>query len=250
MSVSISTSSAPASPADAEGRLLKAGGLVSFSATDFPGKLAAVVFVQGCPWRCGYCHNPHLQPRAPQEALHWPRILTMLGRRIGLIDAVVFSGGEPTLDPALPQAIADARALGFEIGLHSAGIYPERLYKTLPMLDWIGLDVKAPFDHRYDRVTGVPGSWQAARASVKAVLASGIAHEFRTTVHPALLAEGDVLELARTLSELGVRNYALQVFRTQGCDDKELMDAPAWQPSAALLNELHALFPRFTLRQA
>ena len=77
------------------------GGFVSFTATDYPGKLAAVVFCQGCPWRCGYCHNPHLQERTRDSPLSWSALLTGLERRVGLLDAVVFCGGEATMDPAL-----------------------------------------------------------------------------------------------------------------------------------------------------
>src|SRR2546425_1022480 len=79
----------------------KVGGVTPFSATDYPGKLAAVIFIQGCPWRCGYCHNPHLQLRTGASLLRWPQVIDLLQRRVGLIDAVVFSGGEPTTDPAL-----------------------------------------------------------------------------------------------------------------------------------------------------
>ena len=78
--------------------MLKVGGYVPFSSTDYPGKLAAVVFVQGCPWRCTYCHNPHLQPRQqPPGSPSWEQIRKRLQGRQGLLDAVVFSGGEATL---------------------------------------------------------------------------------------------------------------------------------------------------------
>src|SRR5690606_12286562 len=100
-------------------RRLKVGGLTPFTATDYPGHLSAVVFVQGCPWRCGYCHNPHLQERTPHSPIPWNDVLTLLDRRRGLIYAVVFSGGEPTMDPCLADALRETRALGFKIGLHS-----------------------------------------------------------------------------------------------------------------------------------
>jgi pyruvate formate lyase activating enzyme len=234
-----------ASPA----RHFQVGGVAKFSATDYPGKLAAVLFVQGCPWRCGYCHNPHLQPRPSQSPLAWPQVLDFLKRRRGLLDAVVFSGGEPTIDPALAEAIAAVRELGFAIGLHSAGIYPRRLAEILPLLDWIGLDIKAPFDH-YEKITGAPDSGRQALLCAEAVLASGVAHEFRTTVHASLLSERDILDLARTLAQMGVRNYALQVFRKQGCASDELHAAihPGY-PSAPLVSQVAALFPAFTLRR-
>lgn len=240
----------PISINQAAGRRPKVGGITPFSATDYPGKLAAVVFIQGCPWRCGYCHNPHLQVRTGASPLAWPQVIDLLRRRVGLIDAVVFSGGEPTTDPALADAILAVKELGFEIGLHTAGAYPQRLAAILPLLDWVGIDVKAPFEH-YERITGVAGSGAQARACVEAVIASGVRHECRTTIHPALLAEGEILALARTLAGSGVQDYALQVFRATGCNDADLhASAVAAYPGAQLQSQVAALFPRFTMRRA
>ena len=228
---------------------LKVGGVTAFSATDYPGKLSAVVFVQGCPWRCSYCHNPHLQTRKHTSPVAWTDVIALLQRRIGLIDAVVFSGGEPTLDPALADAMHEARALGLGIGLHSAGMYPRRLAEVLPLVDWVGLDVKAGWQG-YDAVTGVNDSARHARASAQAVLASSAAHEFRTTVHPGLHTEADILALAQSLSALGVQHYALQVARATGCADEQLnATATAGYPGAELLAQVSTLFETFTLRQ-
>lgn len=229
---------------------LKVGGITPFSASDYPGKLAAVIFVQGCPWRCGYCHNPHLQPRTQHSPLPWQQVLDLLKRRQGLIDAVVFSGGEPTMDPALPEAIAEARALGYQIGLHSGGGYPQRLAGLLPELDWVALDIKAPFD-QYDKITGIANSGRQALACAEAILASDTAYEFRTTVHPDLHSMDDVLALASTLAGMGVKNYALQAFRSTGCDNDELNAAAmAGFPDKAVVQQVAALFPVFSFRPA
>jgi len=231
-------------------RTLKVGGITPFTAADYPGKLAAVLFVQGCPWQCGYCHNPHLQLRVQKSPLQWSRILGVLQKRVGLIDAVVFSGGEPTLDPALGSAIRDVRKLGFEIGLHSGGSYPQRLAELLPEIDWVALDIKAPFAH-YERITGASDSGLQALACAKAVLASGIDYEFRTTVHPSLLSEDDILDIARTLAAMGVNNYALQTFRAQGCRTRELKTtAVAGYPSEDVVRQVSAMFDRFSYRPA
>ena len=224
------------------------GGITPFSATDYPGKLAAVVFVQGCPWRCGYCHNPHLQTRTDDSPLPWVQVLALLKRRVGLIDAVVFSGGEPTIDPALENAMREVRALGFGVGLHTAGVYPRRLAEVLPLVDWVGLDVKASLQG-YDAITGVTDSARHALASAETVLASGVAHEFRTTVHPALHSEHDILALAASLSAMGVRHYALQVFRSTGCADASLqLGSTAGFPGADCIAQVSALFETFTFR--
>jgi pyruvate formate lyase activating enzyme len=231
-------------------RQLKVGGVAPFTATDYPGRLAAVVFVQGCPWRCGYCHNPHLQPRSPTGAIAWADVMRFLERRVGLIDAVVFSGGEPTSDPALSRAIGDARMMGFKIGLHSAGMHLRRFERVLPQLDWVGFDVKAPFA-AYEPITRVRGSAEPVRRSLDALLASGVDYECRTTAHPSLLSEAALLQLASALAGMGVQRYALQVFRRQGSGDAALNAvATDGYPSARCIDEISALFPRFTVRRA
>ena len=231
-------------------RTLKAGGLVPFTATDFPGLLAAVVFVQGCPWRCGYCHNPHLQPRTADSPIDWADILAFLKRRVGLIDGVVFSGGEPTMDPGLGAAIRQARELGYKIGLHTGGTHPRRLAQVLPLVDWVGLDIKAGFEH-YDRITQVAGSGAPARASLRAVLDSGVDFECRTTAHPDLIGADELLDLGRMLADLGVRHYAVQIFRPQGCADADLnargQSLRDW-PGKDVRSALAAMFPAFQIR--
>lgn len=239
-------------------RSLRVGGLQPFTSIDYPGALAAVVFVQGCPWRCLYCHNPQLQSRRPLPtgtAPSWPDLLHWLGSRRGLLDAVVFSGGEPTADAALPQAIDQVRALGFRVGLHTAGMLPRRLRALLPRLDWVGLDIKAPLTdgalHAHISGTrgGAKGGAAAVRESLAALCASGIAFECRTTAHPALL-DGPALEaIARELVAFGVTRYAVQVSRPAGA----LADAAvpgADYPPASTLHRLRASLPQFQLRRA
>ncbi|QGZ38001.1 anaerobic ribonucleoside-triphosphate reductase activating protein [Pseudoduganella flava] len=232
------------------GRLLNVGGFTPFTATDYPGQLSAVVFVQGCAWRCGYCHNPHLQPRPADSALDWRALLALLERRKGLLDAVVFSGGEPTTDAALPDAMLQVRELGFKVGLHTACIYPDRLQAALPYADWVGFDVKAPFAD-YEAVTGVPGSGTPARACVAAILASGVDYECRTTVHPALLSPAALLTMADELSALGVRRWVVQQFRPQGCGDGKLRLATGTPyPTDELLAEIRTRFDDVLVRRA
>jgi pyruvate formate lyase activating enzyme len=196
-------------------RDIAVGGFTPLTTVDFPEHLAAVVFCQGCPWRCGYCHNPLLLSRRRKPAYHWSSVLAFLQRRKGLLDGVVFSGGEPTLQTGLLEAIRAVKALGFRVALHTAGPYPERLTKVLPWLDWVGLDIKAPFDH-YDALTGVAGSGLRAFQSAKRVLASGVPHEFRTTVDDSCLHGEALRSLAYTLANLGVRHYVWQACRPPG----------------------------------
>ncbi len=229
------------------GRGVPLGGMVAFSTVDFPGRLAAVLFTQGCPLRCRYCHNPHLRRRTAAPARDWAATIAWLGRRAGLLDAVVFSGGEPTIQPGLADALDEVRALGFATGLHSAGTHPQRLAEVLPRLDWVGLDVKAPFD-QYAAITGSAGSGKRARRALEEVLASGISYELRTTVHGALLGAAELIAIATDLRAHGVRRWVLQVFRPAGCRDAALSAQTAPPALGAVWPALERLVPEITLR--
>ena len=211
------------------------GGLTPFTTIDFPGKLAAVLFCQGCPWRCTYCHNPDLIPFAG-AALAWDEVLDFLRNRRDLLEAVVFSGGEPLAQRALPHAIDTVRALGYAVGLHTAGPSRHRLHAVLGRVDWVGFDVKAPFA-RYGEVTIVPGE-RAARMSLIELIDSGVPYEVRTTVGAALDADA-LLTMAGELAALGVRRWTLQ--RCSGGRGDALADA-------ALLARLAQNFEALELR--
>ena len=217
------------------------GGLMPLTTIDFPGRLAAVVFCRGCPWRCGYCHNPELQRRSRETGKRWTDLVDLLSRRRGLLDGVVFSGGEPTLQPSLVEAVHAIKAMGYQVGLHTAGPYPDRLSRLLPSLDWVGMDIKAPIE-RYEAVTGVPGSGARALASAKRILDSGIPHEFRTTVDFSLLKADELFSLARSLAALGVRNYVLQECRINAGD------VPRQRLPAHLRAKVSSLFEHFSMR--
>ena len=227
--------------------LLEVGGLTTLSTSDYPGMLAAVVFCQGCPWRCGYCQNPHLLTRHSAHPLLWREVRDFLRRRRGLLDAVVFSGGEPTLQKGLLAAVKEVKEMGFKVGLHTGGAYPDRLAKLLPYLDWVGMDIKTRFAE-YDRVTLAPGSGVQAKKSVQLLLESGVDHEFRTTIHPLLISRQQLNLLAKELAQLGVEHYVLQKFRRKGCANPDLVNAPEQNLSADLCASVGVQFNHFTMR--
>ena len=187
------------------------GGLVPFSTVDYPDHLAAVVFCQGCPWRCSYCHNRHLQAATVPGSLAWNEVREWLETRSGLLDAVVFSGGEPLLQSGLAEAMRQVREMGFIIALHTSGAYPQRLSAVLPLIDWIGFDVKAPFDD-YARITGSRGGPAAQRALIR-MLAAGTPHEIRCTMDGAQWSEATAARMAAQLNALGVEHLVVQACR-------------------------------------
>lgn len=200
-------------PASADA--LQIAGLSPLSTCDWPDQLVATLFLQGCPWECTYCHNPGLiDPRTPGE-IPWSRVRGLLRRRHGLLDGVVLSGGEPTRQRGLPAAAREIREAGYGVGLHTSGAYPRRLEEMLPLVDWIGFDVKAPAA-LYRAITGVGAAADAAFTSLRMVLDSGVDVQVRTTVDPTVLSPSDVEELRVTLRRLGVRNHVLQQVRPDG----------------------------------
>lgn len=206
-------------------RPLVLGGMTPFSTVDFPGCMAAVLFCQGCPWRCSYCHNPHLQV-ASKAGPTWAESLAWMETRRGLLEAVVISGGEPLLQPGLLEALRVLRGMGFRTGLHTGGCDPERLRVCLPWLDWVGLDIKAP-RRRYDQITGVAASADGPWRSLRHLKERGGSFEIRTTVHSEILSGEDLDLLGSELMEGGIAHWVIQPFRPQGCADKRLLATPS-----------------------
>lgn len=188
---------------------LSIAGLVPFSTVDWPGQLVASVFAQGCPFRCPYCHNHEiLNPRSPGQ-VEWEEVTDLLKRRQGLLDGLVFSGGEammqaapprrfqgpsrPTaVDSPLGRAMAEVKELGFKTGLHAAGSYPKWLDQLLDagLVDWVGLDVKA-MPGQYEYVTGSPVADEKVEQSLAALVQhaneGNVDYEVRLTLWPGLL---------------------------------------------------------------
>lgn len=212
---------------------LTIAGLARLSVCDWPGQLVATVFLQGCPWRCRYCHNPALMAFGAAGVVQWHEVWAHLLSRRGLLDAVVFSGGEPTAQDGLAAAADRVRELGYQVGLHTGGAYPKRLASLLPRLDWVGLDIKG-LPAEYPAITGVVTAGDWAWASLRSVLAAGVACEVRTTVDPRFHTAAGLAGLIDILQAEGVSQLVLQEVR--------LPSGTSAGPSAAqLLDELGTL---------
>lgn len=226
---------------------LRVGGFVPLTTLDYPDHLSCVVFCQGCAWRCRYCHNPDLIPARAEQTQSWESILKFLQRRQGLLEAVVFSGGEATLQHPLKSAMQDVKDLGFKVGLHTAGINAKALARVLPYCDWVGFDVKALVKDT-ELITGVSGSGQANWQCLELLLASGVDYECRTTVHWDLIDPQRLLELAQRLSTAGVASFVVQHVRTQSMLDGQLAARSANLGTEALWREVACLFTNFVRR--
>ena len=192
---------------------LRIAGLLRSGMLDWPGRLAATVFLGGCNLRCPYCHNPELVGGA-RRAIGIDEVLAHVREKQGWLDGVVVTGGEPTASPGLRdllRALKDERA---PVKLDTNGTNPEVLEGLLAdgLVDFVALDVKAVPD-RYDAVTRMPGVWPLVQRSIRCVIENGVDHEFRTTCYPSAVATADLPRIAAILA--GGRRYALQQFRPQ-----------------------------------
>ena len=190
---------------------LQIGGLVSFTTIDFPGKLAAVLFLKGCPLNCAYCSNSHLI--AVEEGEYDPnKVFDWLKSRIGKLEGVVFSGGEALMQADTTiEYMKRVKDLGFAIGLHTNGFYPDLLKKVCDIVDWVGLDFKATKEH-YKDLTGLDVAYNRMMESLKYWITTGHGLEVRTTCDPRFISKQDLLEIAKISSDLGVKNFAVQKY--------------------------------------
>ena len=231
---------------------LQIAGLTPMSSVDWPGKFVATVFAQGCPWACPYCHNQAIiDPKIP-GVVSWERVEELLGRRRGLLDGVVFSGGEATRQLAVLPAMSRVRELGFEVGLHTAGPYPARLHEILRtgLVDWVGIDIKAMPGPHYEAVAGRPNAGPKAWESLGEVLDSGGSYEVRLTVYPDGPRDG--YEVASCVKDLGATHFALQQARALGTAQGFNAGDAAWDLEVqSLADDIEKLgFESFQFRPA
>lgn len=192
-------------------------GLVPFTTIDFPEHLACVVFFQGCPLRCPFCHNPNLQELHNHTALSWTDVTDFLSTRKKRLDGVVLSGGEPLMQKDIHLKAKEIKKMGFKVALHTSGVFPERLKETLPYLDWVGLDIKAPKE-KYHILTGRENISEKVYESLDLLINANVKFEIRTTTDPRFLNIEDIFNIAKHLKEKNIKTYALQKYRTFDTD--------------------------------
>jgi len=206
------------------------GGLQKFSLLDYPGCVSAIIFTQGCNFRCRFCYNPMLvwpqrvskskyaQGESPERQKAHPEItaddlFAFLKNRAGKLDAAVITGGEPCLQKDLAEFIRQIKSLGYLVKLDTNGSYPEVLAGLIKekLVDYIAMDLKAPAE-KYAEVSGVEADLKKIRQSVKLIMESGLPYEFRTTVVPRLIDKDDIAKMGEMIK--GARLWYLQNFKS------------------------------------
>ena len=199
------------------------GGLEKLSLLDYPDHLAAIVFTQGCNFRCHFCYNPMLVlPQSGKDVeikkekgfspLSTEDLFLFLKERFGRLEGVVVTGGEPTIHPDLPEFIRKIKDIGYLVKLDTNGTNPEMLAGLIEakLIDYIAMDMKAPFA-KYSKTVNVNLDWDNIEKSVKIIMKSGLPYEFRTTVVPGLLKK-DFHEMGKIIQ--GADKWYLQAFKS------------------------------------
>ena len=195
---------------------MKFGGLQPFTLSDYPGRSAAVVFTQGCNFRCPFCHNGALWAldRPDDELVPLRAVRSLLEKRRGKLEGLVVTGGEPTVQPDLAEFLAEVKQLDYLVKLDTNGSRPDVLADLIHrrLVDFVAMDVKAPAE-KYDELAGVAVDADAIRRSISLIAASGTDHLFRTTAVPELLTNAD-LQAIRAMIPAGSR-HVVQEFKPE-----------------------------------
>lgn len=192
---------------------MKVGGVQKFSLIDYPGRFSCVVFTQGCDFRCPWCHNPELvYPHLFKDTISESHIINFLSSRRSKLEAVVITGGEPTVQPDLVEFVETVKRMGFLVKLDTNGSNPDILEDLLKskLIDYVAMDIKAP-PEKYSLLTGVDVDIRTIFRSIDVIERLAQAYEFRTTFVPSLLSEDDICKIKRMIKDES--RYRVQQYR-------------------------------------
>jgi len=189
---------------------MRIGGLQGCSLIDYPGKISAIVFTIGCNFHCPYCHNPELVDETADEQPE-EDFFAFLESRVGKLDGVTITGGEPTIHDDLIPFIKKIKKMGFLVKLDSNGTHPEVLKEVIDqkLVDYLAMDIKGPL-HKYAGAVARPVDTDKIKTSIKLLMESGVPYEFRTTVVKSMLTPDDFHEIGKLIN--GADAYYLQRF--------------------------------------
>jgi pyruvate formate lyase activating enzyme len=215
------------------------GGIQRNTLIDYPGKLSCVLFLSGCNFSCPYCHNPDLARGTvpPADRIPLETVFDFLESRRGMLEGVVLSGGEPTLENRLEDICTRIKALGYAVKLDTNGSRPDILTRLLDAgcLDYIAMDIKAP-PAQYPVEIAPRSVTSEVERSIQLLMTSGVDYEFRTTCAAPFADERNIAAIARRIQ--GARRYVLQVFNPATVLDPEFFNAHPRQPGKTQLEKI------------
>lgn len=191
---------------------MQISGLQKTTLLDYPGQVAATVFLGGCNMRCPFCHNMNLVLNSNDSLYSVEEILSFLSSRKGILDGVCITGGEPTLYPELTDFIKDIRNLGFYVKLDTNGTNPSVLDRLIGsrLVDYVAMDIKSSL-REYPLVSGVDNiNTDNISQSINLLKKSSTDYEFRTTIIEQYHTEEIINDIGQLLK--GAKKYYLQTF--------------------------------------
>ena len=209
---------------------MKIAQLLPVTLIEYPGKVSALIYTEGCNFRCPFCHNAELVlPGKYKSLIPEKEVLQLLQERSGFLDALAITGGEPTLQPDLIEFLYKVKDLGLLVKLDSNGSRPEvlKLALHLKLVDYVAMDVKTTFD-KYDSLIGAQCNCNDIKDSIDIIRGFAPDYEFRTTVAPTI-TQDDLYDVAEYIK--GSKRYYLQKFITY--EDKDLIN-PEWNDKRGL----------------
>lgn len=212
-------------------------GLQKMTLLDYPGKVACTVFLQGCNFRCPFCHNSGLLSGNEPELMTVEELLAFLKKRQGILDGVCITGGEPTLHPVLPQLLQGIKALGYSVKLDTNGCRPELLKQLVAekLVDYVAMDIKNS-PRLYGQTVGVPKlHLDGIEESIRFLLSGAVDYEFRTTVVAELHSEESITEIGPWLRELDPHRKARRFFLQCYTDRDSVLQSGLHAPEKAQL---------------
>jgi len=229
---------------------VQVAGMIKLSLQDYPGKLACVLFTPGCQFRCPFCHNSELAlADARQGSVSHEEIFKFLRKREGLLESVVISGGEPTLQPELETFLTKLRSFKYKIKLDTNGYDPEKLEKLLALnlLDFVAMDLKNTPENYAETCGVIKINSEKIRESIRIIKNSGVPHEFRTTVVREFHQAKDLADLNQW--EIGDSTLILQTFRDGPTVMKPGLHSYSEEEMLTLAKEAKKTIPGLRLRQ-
>lgn len=215
------------------------GGFQKLTMSDFPGRLAAVVFTRGCNYRCPFCHNPELvDPRRYVDQVSVAKVFSFLAKRSETLDGVVITGGEPTVHRDLPVLLRRFKDLGLATKLDTNGSRAEMIGQIIAqrLVDYIALDIKSSFSS-YSRAAGVKADVDTIRRSIELICSSGLPHELRMTYVEPLMPFEELAEVAELCR--GCRLFLVQPFQPSKALDPKFLLLP--RPSTEKLERVRSV---------
>ena len=182
---------------------------------DYPGKIAATVFTQGCNFNCAYCHNRMLIGTSIEDIINLSEFRKFIHKRKNFLEGIVFTGGEPLLYSELDKVFKIIKDENLDIKLDTNGSQPDKLKRLISegLIDYIAMDVKSDFDN-YESVIGKKINLSKIKNSIEFISTSGIDYEFRTTVIPEVTTIKTVKTILEDILPEDVKKYALQRYQT------------------------------------